>query len=358
MQQSHQQRKRNFLHGLGSVMLQRGIPLPPQLTGVPYPTSIDPSTSPWRTLDVSSSDIGVVRLASKDVDLFKLWALVQQAGGSAKVSSSSSLPPLECCSRQTLAVSQINDQGMWGQLLPHLDLPDQFMQPNGQPQATAAALRHYYNNIIGPFEEAYRKNMAREQQQRAHQGRAQGGMPMAGGGQGRPAMSGIAGTFPPVGTLPAMNGSNNSGMMAQTAAANALQPPDASSLGGINGVQSFGSQALPQTQQISQLPPNGINGALDARSLGSMDGTGIALSTTDSNGSVTDLDGDGRKRKMDEGEEPGSKRARQRTGKLDVFPHCNTNADQLRCHQASLLTLAVCVTSICFSCSLCIDASI
>lgn len=80
-----QQRKRSFLHGVNSVMLQRGVPLPPQLTGVPYPPTYDPTNSPWRTLDVSTSDLGVVRLAGRDVDLFKLWALVQQAGGSAKV---------------------------------------------------------------------------------------------------------------------------------------------------------------------------------------------------------------------------------------------------------------------------------
>ena len=85
MQQSHQTRKRNFLNGLGNVMLQRGMPLPPQLTGVQPPQTYDISASPWRSLDVSTADIGVVRLAGKDVDLFKLWALVQQAGGSAKV---------------------------------------------------------------------------------------------------------------------------------------------------------------------------------------------------------------------------------------------------------------------------------
>lgn len=128
-------------------------------------------------------------------------------------------------------------------------------------------------------------------------------------------MSPMPNTFPPVGTLPAMNGSTNSGMMGQPTAANALQSPDASSLGGINGVQNFGSQALPQPQQNSQLPPNGISGLSEARSLGSMDGAGLALPTSDSNGSIPDLDGDGRKRKMEEAEESNNKRARQRIGK-------------------------------------------
>ena len=83
-----QQRRKQFLYGLGNVMLQRGVPLPPQLTGVPYPATYDPSTSPWRSLEISNTDIGVVRLAGKEVDLYKLWALVQQAGGGTKVCSS------------------------------------------------------------------------------------------------------------------------------------------------------------------------------------------------------------------------------------------------------------------------------
>ena len=84
-QQSLQQRKRQFLQGLGNLMLQRGVPLPPQLTGIPYPPTFDPSTSPWRSLELSNTDMGVVRLANKDVDLYRLWGLVLQTGGSAKV---------------------------------------------------------------------------------------------------------------------------------------------------------------------------------------------------------------------------------------------------------------------------------
>lgn len=88
-QQQHQQnqfqRKRQFLTGLASIMQQRGTPLPPNLTGLPYPPNYDPSTSPWRTLEVSNSDLGVVRLAGKDIDLFRLWAVVQQAGSGQKV---------------------------------------------------------------------------------------------------------------------------------------------------------------------------------------------------------------------------------------------------------------------------------
>ena len=80
-----QQRRKQFLYGLANVMLQRGVPLPPELTGIPYPPTFDPSTSPWRSLEVSNADHGVIRLAGKDVDLYRFWAIVQQAGGSTKV---------------------------------------------------------------------------------------------------------------------------------------------------------------------------------------------------------------------------------------------------------------------------------
>ncbi|KAI0094715.1 hypothetical protein BDY19DRAFT_914190 [Irpex rosettiformis] len=273
-----QQRKRSFLHGLANVMLQRGVPLPSHLTGIPYPSSFDPASSPWRTLDISSSDLGIVRLASRDVDLFKLWAFVQQAGGSAK----------------------INEQGLWQSLLPQFDLPDQFMQLNGQPQSTAAALRHYYTNIIGPFEDAYRKNMVREQQQRAlQQGRTQGGMPIPGSAQPRSSIGPMSGTFPP------------------HTAGNALQPTDAP-LGGINGMQFPPSQGLTQTPQ-GQLPIASMGGTPDIRALGSMDattldGVNLPLTASGSNGTMSEVEVDGRKRKVEELDDPNTKRVRQKIG--------------------------------------------
>lgn len=77
------QRQRNFLNGLTTVMAARGTPLPPTLTGIPNP-DFNPQNSPWKTLEVSS-EIGAFRLGGKDVDLFKLWGLVFQAGGHDKV---------------------------------------------------------------------------------------------------------------------------------------------------------------------------------------------------------------------------------------------------------------------------------
>ena len=84
------QRQRNFLNGLTSVMSAKGTPLPPALTGVAN-SQYDPNTSPWKALEPSSTELGAFKLAGKDVDLFRLWGLVFQAGGHAKVCGGSIL---------------------------------------------------------------------------------------------------------------------------------------------------------------------------------------------------------------------------------------------------------------------------
>lgn len=201
---------------------------------------------------------------------------------------------------------------MWGQFVAHLDLPEQHIQPNGQPQPTAMALQQHYNAICGPFEEAYRKNM--REQQRGMPGRPQGGLPMP-GGQGR-TLSGMPGTFPPVGTLPAVNGVGNSGMMVQPANANSLGHDN--SLGGMNGV----NLPINQSMSAAQLPPNVMGGVQDPRTLGSMDGAALGprrseslgIAVSNSMGDGVDVEMDGRKRKMDDMEDPTGKRARQKLG--------------------------------------------
>lgn len=77
------QRQRNFLNGLTTVMAARRTPLPPTLTGIPNP-DFNLQNSPWKTLEISN-EVGAFRLGGKDVDLFKLWGLVFQAGGHDKV---------------------------------------------------------------------------------------------------------------------------------------------------------------------------------------------------------------------------------------------------------------------------------
>lgn len=66
-------------------MASRNTPLPPQLTGVPLPANFDPAQMPWKTLEVSPTDLGVIRLGGKDVDLYRLWILVTNAGGGPAV---------------------------------------------------------------------------------------------------------------------------------------------------------------------------------------------------------------------------------------------------------------------------------
>jgi SWI/SNF chromatin-remodeling complex subunit SWI1 len=83
--QSLKQRQRNFLMGLANVMANRNTPLPPALTGIPYPPNYDPNTSPWKIIEASTTELGSFRLAGKDVDLFKLWGIVYQAGGGTLV---------------------------------------------------------------------------------------------------------------------------------------------------------------------------------------------------------------------------------------------------------------------------------
>lgn len=193
--------------------------------------------------------------------------------------------------------------------MPHLDLPDQFIQPNGQPQSTANVLQHYYVQLLGPFEEAYRKST------RPPQGRPQQGFPMPGAGQGRPAgMSGMPGTFPPVGTLPAVNGINDSGMMGQPMGGGNLQVPDIPQ-GGMN--VPFAGQGQMQTRHGAQQLPNGLSNNLDNPSFNMRrpDANGISAtpSLSELNGSA-DMDAEGRKRKLDEGDEINGKRVRQKTG--------------------------------------------
>ena len=84
-QMQQNQKRRQFIQTLGSIMLQRGQPLPQALTGVPIPPGIDPNASPWRSLEPSQSEVGVIRLAGKDLDLYRFFGIVFQNGGGMKV---------------------------------------------------------------------------------------------------------------------------------------------------------------------------------------------------------------------------------------------------------------------------------
>lgn len=84
-QMQQMQKRKQFIQTLGSLMIQRGQPLPQSLTGVPIPAGIDPNASPWKNLEPSQTEVGAIRLAGKDFDLYKFFGIVFQTGGGMKV---------------------------------------------------------------------------------------------------------------------------------------------------------------------------------------------------------------------------------------------------------------------------------
>lgn len=66
----------------GAVASTRNIALPPALTGVPNP-NYNPNNSPFGWLDIV--EVGILRLLGKEVDLLRLWNIVLNRGGTAKV---------------------------------------------------------------------------------------------------------------------------------------------------------------------------------------------------------------------------------------------------------------------------------
>lgn len=77
-------RELQFLQTWANFFAKNGSPLPPALTGLTFP-HYDASASPWSVVD-PGSEVGYFKIAGKDVSIFKLWATVLQAGGSAQVS--------------------------------------------------------------------------------------------------------------------------------------------------------------------------------------------------------------------------------------------------------------------------------
>ncbi|EMD41777.1 hypothetical protein CERSUDRAFT_110346 [Gelatoporia subvermispora B] len=285
-QQQHvmQQRKRSFVTGLANIMAQRNMPLPPALTGTQIP-GYDQNHSPWKSLEISPIDIGTVRLAGRDIDLFKLWGLVQQAGGSPKVTQ----------------------QNMWNIFLPQFDLPEYLP---GSQQSTALALAHYFKAIVGPFEEVYRKNFHNHGSGPMHGRTPSGpqGMSMSGSPQ-RP--SGMPGTYSPNGAIPGAVG-NNQSMMGMGSASHGLD-----SLGaGANG--PFNTPNMSHTPQIPQLGmPNGSRMTPEARP-GMPSSMSDTLLGAPSISRSHSSDPESRKRKMRESEEIDPKRVRQKTAGSDA----------------------------------------
>ncbi|KAI0374281.1 hypothetical protein BV20DRAFT_935514 [Pilatotrama ljubarskyi] len=292
----HQQRKRNWLNGLATLMVQRGTPLPPQLTGVPFPPNYDPANMPWKSLEVSPTDIGVVRLAGKDVDLFKLWTLIIQSGGGQKVSH----------------------KGAWPLVVQHFDLPEAMPSPSNptELQPTAPVLERYYTALLGPFEEAYRKNVL--EQRAAMTGRMPGAQQGQMNPQARPGgMLGVPGqNAMPGGSAPGMN------MMSQ---ANAGPTMDGPLPGQFHPAQAL-PVPFPQPNSMATgggLPTNGApHPAMNGNGMGMakmQQGGFPAMPGSVQNGSLDmEHEMESRKRKMQEAVESEAKRVRQKTGGSDV----------------------------------------
>ncbi|EJF66597.1 hypothetical protein DICSQDRAFT_46065 [Dichomitus squalens LYAD-421 SS1] len=277
------QRRRTWLNGLAQLMAQRNMPLPPQLTGVPFPPNFDPANMPWKSLEVSSTDLGVIRLAGKDVDLFRLWGLVTQHGGGQGVTQ----------------------KGLWQAVRQALGLPETMASPSNpaEHQSVVVVLERYYTAILGPFEEAYRKNIV-EQQRRAQQ---QSNM----NSQARPGMIGMPGQSMVPGGNPAA-----AGMMSQPNAAMdgtlpgqfqvpqlPFQPPNMTGAGVGMSPSGANHPALNGGVPLAKMPSGGFPAIPGGAPNGPAD---------------LDHDLDSRKRKMQENVESDAKRVRQKTGGSDV----------------------------------------
>ena len=190
----------------------------------------------------------------------------------------------------TLGGKQLSQTGSWPQVLAAFDLPDQYVQPNGQQAQTIPSLQQYYSVLLGPFEEVYRKNnLMRAARNQTAQISA---------GQGRPGMSG---TFPPVGTLPAITGQNGLGMMGQTGGGGSAQNADAS-FGGMNGVSFSGSQGS-SMQQHHQIP-NNMNAVQEVQDMARLNGIMPASGQPiELNEFALEQDADNRKRKLEDAED-------------------------------------------------------
>ncbi|KAH8120091.1 hypothetical protein DFH11DRAFT_1838066 [Phellopilus nigrolimitatus] len=125
----HKVRQANFLQGLAKIMATRHMPLPSSITGIE--AGYDPVSSPWKNLE-PTPEFGGIRLARKDVDLYKLWQIIFTAGGAGKI-----------------------------------------QQQNAWPNSPIAQL---YSILLGPFEEIYYKNIPDSQKQALMQ---QGRLPIA-----------------------------------------------------------------------------------------------------------------------------------------------------------------------------------
>ncbi|KAI0004167.1 hypothetical protein BJV74DRAFT_809513 [Russula compacta] len=299
LQLQHKATQKQFLSGLANIHLARKDPLPPALTGVPYPVGFDLTQSRWKSLEPSQTEVGSFILAGKSVDLYKLWVAVSAAGGWAKLSQNR----------------------LWPSIVLSLDLPETYLV-NGVPTPVAHILAQYYKAILLPFEELTRKSAQQQRPMLGVQGQA--GQPQQVGQHGMPSqISGgdlsAQGVMPP--TIPHVDGGGSAlpphhpfptlQTHRQQAQVSLNVPPRRTSLQSPDMLSGMG----PSISQpvLSQASPDGSQ-QLSVQGGQAQDGAALPF----------DADAEGRKRKG--APEGDVKRVRQRT--VDSPDTTMSNADR------------------------------
>ncbi|KIY45435.1 hypothetical protein FISHEDRAFT_49481 [Fistulina hepatica ATCC 64428] len=148
---------RQFLLRLSQFHANRGVPLPPFITGIPIP-GYDPNNTPWSFLEPSSEPASF-RLAGKDVNILRLFGAVIQHR--AMMTSQPGATPRD----------------IWPSITQNFDLPPELPQPVNGVLSTAQQLERIYGYLLQPMEATYNemmRNMA--MQRRAELARQQAGL--------------------------------------------------------------------------------------------------------------------------------------------------------------------------------------
>ncbi|KAL4069547.1 hypothetical protein J3A83DRAFT_4373824 [Scleroderma citrinum] len=288
------QQPRSLLYNLATLHNSRGTPLPPGLTGCPYPPNYDPTNSCWKNIECVPGEIGVFRLGGKDIELAKLWSIIWRAGGSAKVTQ----------------------QSAWPLITRHFDLPDILPGQFSTNQSTADTLARYYNLILQPFEEFCRQNFPEKMMT-----------------TGRPVGTGVAAGEPNntsnIGHPP---GTVVPGVVSQVGAAagvnnmaNLMNQPVLGHQNPTTSPPALPSRSLPQSPHPRQITPGsnisgsfGLPESLSSGSLSqSLSGGSVGQATANVAHDQHDQDIPPVKRKL-EAEETDGKRAKLKTGGSNV----------------------------------------
>lgn len=285
-------RQRTFLAGLASAHATR-VPLPPALTGNPYPPNYDPTNSQWKSLDCPPGQPGVIRLGGKDIDLLRLWQIVTQLGGWQKITQ---------------------QQNGWAQVAHQFDLPEflPHLSNSGQQRPVGQILGHLYAAILQPFDEFYRRNMQEGNRRAMAAGRQPGvnaGPPNVNAGPSAPHVGLQQGVVAPnaVGNMMTQHAVNNQNSTISPASQS--QPLPQSPHLRQSSAPNFQSPAVPSdpTPQASSQ----LNASISAPQL------------TKPTPDASEPETQGAKRRL-ASEEAEGKRARQKTDPPDTTETTNT----------------------------------